>query len=162
MMASEPKRPSGCLAVMGWFSFLAGLLSIAFAVVFWIADERAWEARRNQLQADIIAWEADSAHNIAQVLHFDSLHTKAVNEGNEQLAAAYSDSLARYGEPRRGLCGFPLGGVVSIVVILAALIPLAIGVILLVIYYSRRSKHRHWETWRRKQAHIPPPPPPLP
>ena len=98
----------------------------------------------------------------AEVRRLDSLRSRAFRAGRREEVASYSDSIfqlvtdASAPRPEMKTLGFPLGGLVSVFVFLLALVPFCLGVVLLVVYYSRRSRYR---LWARMQA---PPPPSAP
>lgn len=98
----------------------------------------------------------------SEVRRLDSLRSRSFRAGRREEVASYSDSIFQLvtdaAPPRPGMehLGFPLGGLVSVFVFLFALVPFCIGVVLLVIYYSRRSRYR---SWVRMQASPQPPAP---
>ena len=84
-----------------------------------------------------------------ELSRLDSLLGVCLKAGRGDEVTLYCDSIREYAlslvppMPERKYLGFPLGGLLSVFVFIIAAFPFILGVILLVIYYSKRSNYRN-------------------
>lgn len=86
-----------------------------------------------------------------ELSRLDSLLGVSMKAGRGNDVMLYCDSIREYAisvmepMPERKYLGFPLGGLVSVFVFMIAAFPFILGIILLVIYYSKRSTYNHYQ-----------------
>ena len=150
------KKPGGCLK---WSGILLTIVSIAFiacCVYMIIYSEEKMDENRAEYAAStaeyeeaLMAYEADSAHLRAEYRRLQAEIEAATNrKDSTETIMALMDSLSLYAEPEynpRGHVGFNIAGGFFAIIIVFLLIPLAIGLLLLLIYWFKRRKWRNHE-----------------
>ena len=148
------KKPSGCLNATGWVLTIGSLLFILLCVAMIIEGERHMDELRAEYTASTKEYEdkmeayvADSAHLHAEYNRIAAAIEKAEAKGDSTLVEALTDSLKLYDEPlfeRRGAIGVNIGAAFFVFFALCALVPLALGIVLLVLFWHRRRKYRQY------------------
>lgn len=161
-MTNEPirpiKKPSGCLWWSGCLLTAISVCVILFAVYLIFDAERIMDERRAEYAAStkeyeeaLMAYQTDSANLQAQYQRIQTAIEAAKRRNDTLQVAALEDSLRLYAEPEynpRGAIGFNIAGAFYVVFILFMLIPLAIGIILLLVYrYKKRKLNRIAAKW---------------
>ena len=139
-------RPSGgrCLLVSGILLTVAGALLVLFGLlVAWISMD-SHEEHLKENEAKLEAYYADSAAINAHRRDLTVRQEKAWAEGDTVLYDALTDSLLQQPDfPSDLYVGFPIGGAFGLVIAFAGSVPLVVGVVLLLVYRSKRKKARH-------------------
>ena len=148
------KKPSGCLNATGWVLTIGSLLFILLCVAMIIEGERHMDELRAEYTAStkdyedkMEAYVADSAHLHAEYNRIAAAIEEAQSKGDSTLVEALTDSLKLYDEPlfeRRGAIGVNIGAAFFVFFALCALVPLALGIVLLVLFWHRRRKYRQY------------------
>lgn len=148
------KKPSGCLNATGWVLTIGSLLFIILCVAMIIEGERHMDELRAEYTASTKEYEdkmeayvADSAHLHAEYNRIAAAIEEAQSKGDSTLVEALTDSLKLYDEPlfeRRGAIGVNIGAAFFVFFALCALVPLALGIVLLVLFWHRRRKYRQY------------------
>ncbi len=148
------KKPSGCLNATGWVLTIGSLLFILLCVAMIIEGERHMDELRAEYTASTKEYEdkmeayvADSAHLHAEYNRIAAAIEEAEAKGDSTLVEALTDSLKLYDEPlfeRRGAIGVNIGAAFFVFFALCALVPLALGIVLLVLFWHRRRKYRQY------------------
>lgn len=148
------KKPSGCLNATGWALTIGSLLFILLCVAMIIEGERHMDELRAEYTASTKEYEdkmeayvADSAHLHAEYNRIAAAIEEAQSKGDSTLVEALTDSLKLYDEPlfeRRGAIGVNIGAAFFVFFALCALVPLALGIVLLVLFWHRRRKYRQY------------------
>jgi hypothetical protein len=148
------KKPSGCLNATGWVLTIGSLLFILLCVAMIIEGERHMDELRAEYTASTKEYEdkmeayvADSAHLHAEYNRIAAAIEEAQSKGDSTLVEALTDSLKLYDEPlfeRRGAIGVNIGAAFFVFFALCALVPLALGIVLLVLFWHRRRKYRQY------------------
>ena len=101
-------------------------------------------------------FSATDARN--ELMRLDSLLKQSVRANSGEAVANYCDSILEQAiamgppMPDRRYLGFPLGGLLSVFVFMLAVPPFLLGIILLVVYYSKRSTYK-----AQLRSSVPPP-----
>ena len=148
------KKPSGCLNATGWVLTIGSLLFILLCVAMIIEGEKHMDELRAEYTASTKEYEdkmeayvADSAHLHAEYNRIAAAIEEAQSKGDSTLVEALTDSLKLYDEPlfeRRGAIGVNIGAAFFVFFALCALVPLALGIVLLVLFWHRRRKYRQY------------------
>lgn len=148
------KKPSGCLNATGWVLTIGSLLFIILCIAMIIEGERHMDELRAEYTASTKEYEekmeayvADSAHLHAEYNRIAAAIEEALSKGDSTLVEALTDSLKLYDEPlfeRRGAIGVNIGAAFFVFFALCALVPLALGIVLLVLFWHRRRKYRQY------------------
>lgn len=148
------KKPSGCLNATGWVLTIGSLLFIILCIAMIIEGERHMDELRAEYTASTKEYEdkmeayvADSAHLHAEYNRIAAAIEEAQSKGDSTLVEALTDSLKLYDEPlfeRRGAIGVNIGAAFFVFFALCALVPLALGIVLLVLFWHRRRKYRQY------------------
>ena len=148
------KKPSGCLNATGWVLTIGSLLFILLCVAMIIEGERHMDELRAEYTAStkdyedkMEAYVADSAHLHAEYNRIAAAIEEAQSKGDSTLVEALTDSLKLYDEPlfeRRGAIGFNIAGAFFLVFALCALVPLAIGIVILLYYRYRKRNYNQY------------------
>ena len=148
------KKPSGCLNATGWVLTIGSLLFIILCVAMIIEGEKHMDELRAEYTASTKEYEdkmeayvADSAHLHAEYNRIAAAIEEAQSKGDSTLVEALTDSLKLYDEPlfeRRGAIGVNIGAAFFVFFALCALVPLALGIVLLVLFWHRRRKYRQY------------------
>ena len=148
------KKPSGCLNATGWVLTIGSLLFILLCVAMIIEGEKHMDELRAEYTASTKEYEdkmeayvADSAHLHAEYNRIAAAIEEAQSKGDSTLVEALTDSLKLYDEPlfeRRGALGVNIGAAFFVFFALCALVPLALGIVLLVLFWHRRRKYRQY------------------
>ncbi len=148
------KKPSGCLKGTGCLLTVISVLFIIFCIAMIIEGERHMDELRAEYTASTKEYEdkmeayvADSAHLHAEYNRIAAAIEEAQSKGDSTLVEALTDSLKLYDEPlfeRRGAIGVNIGAAFFVFFALCALVPLALGIVLLVLFWHRRRKYRQY------------------
>ena len=148
------KKPSGCLNATGWVLTIGSLLFIILCIAMIIEGERHMDELRAEYTASTKEYEekmeayvADSAHLHAEYNRIAAAIEEAQSKGDSTLVEALTDSLKLYDEPlfeRRGAIGVNIGAAFFVFFALCALVPLALGIVLLFLFWHRRRKYRQY------------------
>ena len=148
------KKPSGCLKGTGCLLTIVSVLFIAFCIAMIFEGERRMDELRAEYTASTKEYEekmeayvADSAHLHAEYNRIAAAIEEAQSKGDSTLVEALTDSLKLYDEPlfeRRGAIGVNIGAAFFVFFALCALVPLALGIVLLVLFWHRRRKYRQY------------------
>ena len=148
------KKPSGCLNATGWVLTIGSLLFIILCIAMIFEGERHMDELRAEYTASTKEYEdkmeayvADSAHLHAEYNRIAAAIEEAQSKGDSTLVEALTDSLKLYDEPlfeRRGAIGVNIGAAFFVFFALCALVPLALGIVLLVLFWHRRRKYRQY------------------
>ena len=152
------KKPGGCLKGFGCLLTVGSVLFIIFCIAMIFEGERRLDELRAEYTAStkeyeeaLEAYEADSAHLNAEYNRITTAIDEAQARGDSILVNALTDSLSLYAEPQfapRGAIGVNIGGAFFVFFALCALVPLAIGIVILV--YCRHRK-RKYEQYKREE-----------
>lgn len=124
-------------------------------------DMSAVKAYEDSICKYATAQDFSSEEGCIEILRLDSLLAASLRRGGGETVADYCDSICSQAiamgppMPEQRYVGFPLGGLVSVFVFMLAVLPFVVGVILLVVYYSKRSTYKGY-----LRNSVPPPPPP--
>ena len=148
------KKPSGCLKGTGCLLTVISVLFIIFCIAMIFEGERHMDELRAEYTASTKEYEekmeayvADSAHLHAEYNRIAAAIEEAQSKGDSTLVEALTDSLKLYDEPlfeRRGAIGVNIGAAFFVFFALCALVPLALGIVLLVLFWHRRRKYRQY------------------
>ncbi|MBR6339078.1 MAG: hypothetical protein IKR63_02975 [Alloprevotella sp.] len=140
-----PPRAHTWAGVVGWIMIVVSLLVAALSILFWIEDERKWSEEQEAFHREYDRWEADSTSRRIKIEELQARQAAAEAKGDSLTAMQCADDISAI-ETGPVPCrqGFPLGGLVTVIFLAFDVIPFAIGVVLLVFYYVRRSKRRMW------------------
>lgn len=148
------KKPGGCLNAFGWLLTIGSVLFIVFCVAMIIEGEKhmdelraEYAASTEEYEAALEAYNADSLHLQAEYQRIQTLKEKAEQAGDTIMAMELNDSLALYAEPEfqpRGAIGFNIAGAFFLFFALCALVPLAIGFVILVVCRRRQRRYRQY------------------
>lgn len=148
------KKPSGCLKGTGCLLTIVSVLFIAFCIAMIFEGERRMDELRAEYTASTKEYEdkmeayvADSAHLHAEYNRIAAAMKEAEAKGDSTLVEALSDSLMLYDEPlyeRRGAIGVNIGAAFFVFFALCALVPLAIGIVILIYYRYRKRKYKQY------------------
>jgi hypothetical protein len=106
-----------------------------------------YTASTKEYEDKMEAYVADSAHLHAEYNRIAAAIEEAQSKGDSTLVEALTDSLKLYDEPlfeRRGAIGVNIGAAFFVFFALCALVPLALGIVLLVLFWHRRRKYRQY------------------
>ena len=152
------KTPGGCLKGFGCLLTVGSVLFIIFCIAMIFEGERRLDELRAEYTAStkeyeeaLEAYEADSAHLNAEYNRITTAIDEAQARGDSILVNALTDSLSLYAEPQfapRGAIGVNIGAAFFVFFALCALVPLAIGIVILV--YCRHRK-RKYEQYKREE-----------
>lgn len=148
------KKPSGCLKLFGWLLTIGSVLFILFNILMIVEGENHMDELRDEYSAAekeyeeaMDAYNADSVHLQAEYQRIQSLIEKADEAGDSALVAELTDSLAKYAEPEfepRGAIGFNIGGALFLFFALCALVPLAVGIVIIISCHNRKRKYKRY------------------
>ena len=144
------KKPNGCWLFTGSLLSIVSALLIAFFVYMIFESEKQLDRKRAEYTASELeyqealdAYEADSVNMKAQYQRIQA-EIDAAQARNDSLAvASLQDSLKLYSEPEwapRGAIGVNIGAAFFVLFALVMLIPLAIGLMLILVYRYRKRK----------------------
>lgn len=144
------KKPSGCWLHAGCLLTIVSTLLFGFFVYLIFDSEKQMDKNRAEYKASQMeyeeamrAYEADSLNLKAQYQRILT-EISAAQARNDSLAvASLQDSLKLYSKPEwapRGAIGVNIGAAFFVVFALVMLVPLAIGLLLLLVYRYRRRK----------------------
>lgn len=149
------KKPSGCLKGFGCLLTIGSVLFIILCIAMVFEGEKRMDELRAEYTAStkeyeeaLEAYEADSAHLNAEYNRIVAAIEKAQARGDSTLVNALTDSLSLYAEPQfapRGAIGVNIGGAFFVFFALCALVPLAIGIVILVFYRYRKRKYEQYK-----------------
>lgn len=148
------KKPSGCLNATGWVLTIGSLLFIILCVAMIFQGEEHMDELRAEHAASyeeyekaMEAYHADSTHLQAEYQRIQAMIEKAEAAGDTITAMELSDSLAQYAEPEfapRGAIGFNIGGAFFLFFALCALVPLALGIVIIIYCHNRKLKYKRY------------------
>ena len=153
------KKPGGCLKGFGCLLVIVSILFIAFNIAMIFEGEKRMDELRAEYTAStkeyedaMAAYEADSAHLNAEYHRIAAAIDEAQARGDSALADALTDSLEQYAEPQfapRGAIGVNIGAAFFVFFALCALVPLAIGIVILIYYRYRKRKYEQYEQYSK-------------
>ncbi len=148
------KKPSGCLNFFGWLLTIGSALFVILCVAMIFEGERRMDELRDEYAAAekeyeeaMEAYNADSVHLQAEYQRIQSQIAKAEEAGDSALVVELTDSLALYEEPEydsRGAIGFNIGGAFFLFFAFLALIPLAVGLVIIIYCHQRKRKYKRY------------------
>ena len=148
------KKPSGCLNFFGWLLTVGSALFILLCILMTYGLEDSLDEKREEYAAAekeydeaLEAYNADSVHLQTEYQRIQSLIEKADEEGDSALVAELTDSLTLYAEPEyhpRGAIGFNIGGAFLLFFAFLALIPLAVGIVIIINCHNRKRKYKRY------------------
>ena len=144
------KKPSGCWLHAGCLLTIVSALLFGFFVYLIFDSEKQMDKNRAEYSASQMeyeeamqAYEADSVYMKAQYQRIQSKISAAQARNDSLAVTALLDSLKLYSEPEwapRGAIGVNIGAAFFVVFALVMLVPLAIGLLLLLVYRYRKRK----------------------
>ena len=147
METNYPQQPqkkhgflSGCLGIGGGVLTVVGLLMVVFGVFLTYICIDGVDSKRAESDARWAEYVADSAYINSQYRKFEQLQAEAYERGDSLAMAELEDSLAMYQEPELFHGGENIGAAFGIAFIVIGLVPLAIGIVMLVIAYMNSKK----------------------
>jgi uncharacterized membrane protein len=146
------KKPSGCWWLSGCLITVISVLMFTFFIYMIFDSEKTMDKHRAEYTAStkeyedaMEAYNADSVHLRAEYQRILDEIDQAEARHDSVLVESLMDSLDVYAEPMwepRGHIGFNIGGAFFLFFALIMLIPLAIGLLLLFIYWYKKRKWR--------------------
>ena len=133
----------------------------SLAVLAYTDKDKASFAAYEDSIVKLLMEKSDEELEKAEMGRLDSLLKVSLGKGLTPEAWTYKDSIHDQALnmipplPERKYLGFPLGGLVSVFVFILAALPFILGIILLVVYYSKRSSYKN-----SQRMNMPPPVPP--